>query len=123
MYAVRLQDSQVSEEIIWLKKMFIIIFITAANKKEARKIARGLLKHKLAACVNIVSGIESLFWWKGKIDQAKECLLLVKTKKTKLPWVIKLVKSLHSYEVPEIIALSIVAGEKKYLNWINASIR
>ena len=103
--------------------MFILIFITAANKKEANKIARGLLQHKLAACVNIVERIESLFWWKGRIDRSGESLLLVKTKKTKLSSVIKLVKSLHSYEVPEIIALPIIAGEKKYLNWIDASLR
>jgi len=103
--------------------MFILIFITAANKKEAGKIARGILEHKLAACVNIVERIESLFWWKSRIDQSGESLLLVKTKKTKLSSVIKLVKSLHSYEVPEIIALPIIAGEKKYLNWIDASLR
>ncbi len=103
--------------------MFILVFITASNKAEAANIARGLLKNKLAACVNIVEKIDSFFWWKGRIDQAAECLLLVKTRKAKLPRIIKLVKSLHSYEVPEIIALPIIAGEKRYLNWINASLR
>jgi len=102
--------------------MFVLILITASSKKEAAKIASGLLEAKLAACVNIVDKIESFFWWKGKIDQAAECLLLVKTRKAKLPRIIKLVKSLHSYEVAEIIALPIIAGEKRYLNWINASL-
>jgi len=102
--------------------MFIIIFITASTKKEAEKIARGLLKAGLAACVNIINKIDSLFWWKGKIDQAKEYLLLVKTKKTQLPRIIKVVKSLHSYEVSEIIAVPIIAGAKNYLNWIDESL-
>ena len=102
--------------------MFSIIFITTANKKEARKIASGLLKAKLAACVNIVGKIESHFRWQGKLECSKEFLLLVKTKKNILPRVIKLVKSLHSYEVPEIIALPIIAGEKKYLDWIDESL-
>jgi periplasmic divalent cation tolerance protein len=103
--------------------MHSIIFITAAHKKEARLIAQALLKNKLAACVNIIDKIESFFWWQGKIDCAEEALLLVKSKKSKLPKIIKLVKSLHSYSVPEIIALPIIAGEKKYLKWIDESLR
>jgi periplasmic divalent cation tolerance protein len=86
-------------------------------------IAQALLKNKLAACVNIIDKIESFFWWQGKIDCAEEALLLVKSKKSKLPKIIKLVKSLHSYSVPEIIALPIIAGEKKYLKWIDESLR
>ena len=101
--------------------MQIIIFITATNNKEAKSIAQQLMKNKLVACVNIVYGIESLFRWKGKVDQAKEVLLVVKSRKEKLAKIIKLVKSLHSYEVPEIIALPIVGGYKPYLNWINDS--
>jgi len=103
--------------------MHSVIFVTAKDKKEARRIAGGLIKNKLAACVNIVGGIESLFWWQGKVDSAKEVLLIIKTQKAKLPRIIKLVKSLHSYEVPEIIVLPIIAGEKKYLRWIDASLR
>jgi len=101
--------------------MEIVIFITAANKKEAKKIAQQLVKSKLVACVNIIEGIKSLFRWKGKVDLAKEVLLVVKSRKEKLAKIIKLVKSLHSYEVPEIIALPIVGGYKPYLNWINDS--
>jgi len=102
---------------------YIVIFITVNNKKEAQKISGALIKHKLAACVNIIAKIDSLFFWKSKIDQAKESLLVIKSKKDKFPKIIKLVKSMHSYEVPEIIALPIIAGNKPYLRWIDASLR
>ena len=103
--------------------MYVVILITAKDKKEAQKIATGLIKAKLAACVNIVNKIDSIFFWAGKIDQAKESLLMIKSKKDKLPSIIKLVKSLHSYDVPEIIALPIIAADKSYLRWIDATLR
>ncbi|MEK6727688.1 MAG: divalent-cation tolerance protein CutA [Candidatus Omnitrophota bacterium] len=103
--------------------MYVVIFITVSNKKEAKRIADGLVRDKLAACVNIVDKLESFFWWQGKVDKAKEMLLIAKSKKQNLNRIIKLVKSLHSYEVPEIIALPVVAGYKPYLRWIDESIR
>jgi len=103
--------------------MHIVIFITASDKKEAQNIARRLLKDKLVACVNIIDKIESFFWWQGKIDKAKETLLIVKSKASQFNRIVKLVKSMHSYEVPEIIALPVVSGEKRYLRWLDASIR
>ena len=103
--------------------MNIVIFVTAANKKEARKIAAGLVKEKLAACVNIIEGVRSLFRWQGKIDMAQEVLLVIKSRKTLMNRLIKKVKSLHSYEVPEIIALPIIEGSKTYLDWIDNSIK
>jgi periplasmic divalent cation tolerance protein len=102
--------------------MNIVIFITTADKNEAKKIARALVKDRLAACVNIVDAIESVFCWQGKIEKAKEAFLVVKTKKGLLPRIIKLVKSLHSYQVPEIIALPVIAGEKRYLDWLSQSV-
>jgi len=103
--------------------MRIVILITAASKFEARRIAKSLIENKLAACVNILGEIESLFIWKSKVDTAKEVLLVVKSRKENLNKIIKLVKSLHSYDVPEIIALPIVGGSKTYLDWIDESIR
>ena len=103
--------------------MYIVIFVTASNKKEAQKIASGLIKQKLAACVNIVNKVDSLFFWEGKTQKAKESLLIIKSKKDKLARLIKLVKSLHSYTVPEIIAIPIIAGDKSYLSWIDAAFR
>jgi len=101
--------------------MHIVIFITCANKKEAGRIATALVKSRLVACVNVLGNIESIFWWQGKVDKAKETLLIIKTKKPLLGKLIKKVKSLHSYTVPEIIALPIIAGSKEYLKWINES--
>lgn len=103
--------------------MYIVIFVTASNKKEAQKIAARLIKNKLAACVNIAQEIESLFFWEAKIQKAKESLLIIKSTRAKFPRIVKLIKSLHSYKVPEIIALPIITGDKPYLGWIDASIR
>ena len=89
--------------------------------KEAKKIGRALLEEKLAACVNKIDKIESNYWWEGKIETAKECLLLIKTEKKWVKRLIKRVKELHSYAVPEVIACPIVAGNPDYLNWIAKS--
>ncbi|MBU1887674.1 MAG: divalent-cation tolerance protein CutA [Candidatus Omnitrophica bacterium] len=96
----------------------IIIFITAADKKEAKKIAGILLKNRLVACANLIKDIESYFWWQGKKQKAKECLIVAKTKKTLLNKVIKLVSSIHSYECPEIIAVPVIGGYRPYMDWI-----
>jgi len=101
----------------------IIAFVTCASRKEANKIARSLVTDKLAACVNILGGVESVYRWQGKIDTSREVLLVIKSKKSKLTKLIGLVKARHSYQVPEIIALPIIAGEEKYLRWINESLR
>ena len=102
--------------------MYIVILVTASSQEEASKISNGILAAKLAACVNIVSGVRSFFWWQGKIDSADEVLLVIKSKKAKLKKIIAIVKSLHSYEVPEIIALPIIDGNKDYLEWIDDSL-
>ena len=103
--------------------MYIVIFVTTKDVKQAQKIADGLLKDKLVACANIITGVKSLFWWEGKIDSSKEALLVLKTKKTLFNKVATKVKLLHSYQTPEIIALPIAAGSKDYLKWISASVR
>ena len=105
------------------RSIFVVVLITAKNVQEAKKISRTLLNEKLAACVNIVKGVQSMFWWEGKIDQAGEALLVVKTKKSILRKLIKMVKSVHSYTVPEIIALPIVDGNRDYLKWVNESVK
>jgi periplasmic divalent cation tolerance protein len=99
----------------------IIVLITAGSEEEAHKIAELLTNEKKAACVNIVPGIDSLFWWEGKIESARESLLLVKTRASLLPEIVELAKRTHSYEVPEIIALPIIAGSDDYLKWLDTA--
>lgn len=99
--------------------MYIVIFVTVSSKKEAETIARQLLKKRLVACVNILDKAESFFWWQKKIDTAKETLLIIKSKKAKFDKIARVIKSMHSYDVPEIIALPIIAGNKDYLRWID----
>jgi len=100
-----------------------MVFITASNKREAKHIARELIKNKLVACVNILENVHSLFWWQGRLNKPKEVLLIIKTRRALMGRLLKKVKSLHSYAVPEIIALPIVSGNKDYLEWINESTR
>jgi periplasmic divalent cation tolerance protein len=97
---------------------YIVVLVTAKSDKEGVKIGQALLEEKLAACVNIVPGLKSIFRWKGKISTEEEVLLLIKTKDTLFEKLKKRVIELHSYEVPEIIALGILAGNEKYLDWI-----
>ncbi len=101
----------------------IVILVTAKDKTEAQKIARGLLAKKLIACANILDGVQSLFWWEGKIDDANETLLVLKSRSEHLKEVTAAVKELHSYQVPEVIALSILGGNQDYLNWIKESVK
>jgi len=104
-------------------KDVILVFVTCASVKEADKIADVLLTKKLVACVNILPGIRSKFRWKGKIEKAKEVLIIAKTRKSKFAAIDKEVRLVHSYEVPEVIALPITVGSKNYLNWIEDSVR
>ena len=101
---------------------YIVVFITARDAEEAKKIASSLLKRRQAACVNIVPGVNSHFWWKDKLDSSQESLLIIKTKESLLPEIIKSVKKIHSYTVPEIIALPIVGGDQDYLDWIDSEV-
>jgi periplasmic divalent cation tolerance protein len=102
---------------------YIVLFTTASNSEEAHKIAKVLLSQRKAACVNIVSGISSLFWWQDKLDSSQESLLIVKTKASLLNQIVTLVKEFHSYEVPEIIALPIIGGNQDYLEWIDKEVK
>ncbi len=101
---------------------YIVVFITTATSKEALSLARTLLEQRKVACVNVVSNVSSLFWWQGKLDSAQENLLVLKTKAAKLDELIKLVKEIHSYSVPEIIALPIIGGNPDYLAWLDREV-
>lgn len=96
----------------------IIVLVTASSEAEAVKISNALVEEHLAACVNIVPGIRSLFFWKGKTQDEKETLLIVKSRQPLLDRLITRVKSVHSYTVPEIIALPVIGGSGDYLAWL-----
>ena len=97
----------------------MVVLITTSSYEEGRKIAEALIAQKKAACVNIVPKVDSIFTWKGKIEESEESMLIVKTRAKLFPDVVTLVKWLHSYEVPEIIALPIIEGNPDYLEWID----
>jgi len=101
----------------------IVIFITTASDEEARSLAKLLLDQRKVACVNIIPDVDSLFWWQGKVDSAQESLLIVKTRSSLLPEIVNLVKQVHSYGVPEIIALPVIGGNEDYLNWIDNEVK
>jgi periplasmic divalent cation tolerance protein len=96
----------------------IVALVTCGSEEEALKIANALVDDHLAACVNLVAPIRSIYRWEGKIWDEKEWLLIIKTQKHRFEALGKKVKSLHSYSVPEIISLPITEGSSAYLNWI-----
>jgi periplasmic divalent cation tolerance protein len=96
----------------------IIVLITTASENEAEKIARSLVDEHLAACANIVPGVRSLFFWDGKTQDERETLLICKSRLPLMSKIVQQVKALHSYSVPEIIALPIIAGSPDYLAWV-----
>jgi len=96
----------------------IIVFITASKEDEAVTIAKALVEDRLAGCVNIIRGIRSIYRWQGNIEDDKEVLMIAKTTKKLFKALEKKVKELHSYDVPEIIAMPITEGSKDYLQWL-----
>jgi periplasmic divalent cation tolerance protein len=101
-----------------------VVLVTCANVAEARSIARAAIEARLAACVNILPGaVTSIYRWNGKVETAKERLMLIKTSRRRLGKLQGLVDSLHSYDVPEFIALPISAGSRKYLAWLEGALK
>lgn len=96
----------------------IVVFVTCGSEEEAAKIAHSLVGERLAACVNMISPVRSIYRWEGKIWDEKEWLLIIKTQKRRFAELEKKVKSLHSYSVPEIVALPMVEGSTSYLKWL-----
>ena len=99
-----------------------LVLTTASSKEEARRLAKTLVERRLAACVNIVPNINSIYRWKEKVEESQEFLLLMKTTESGVPKLRDAIQELHSYEVPESIVLPIEDGSEKYLNWIEESV-
>jgi periplasmic divalent cation tolerance protein len=100
----------------------IVVFMTASNGEEAMRLADLLIGAHLAACVQILPEIESIYRWQGQIERQSEVLLIAKTTTAKFAELEREVRALHSYETPEIVAVPIVAGSNPYLDWLNASV-
>lgn len=99
----------------------LMVFITGSTVKGAKKIARALVEEKLAACCNVMKGITSIYAWEGEIEETTECMIIVKTRQERFERLVEEVKKMHSYVLPEIIAVPITKGLKGYLSWIDES--
>jgi periplasmic divalent cation tolerance protein len=102
----------------------IAVLVTCGSVKEARRIARTLVERRLAACVNVLQApAESVYRWKGRVESAREFLLIIKTSRRRFGALQAEVRRLHSYDVPEIIALPVASGSRDYLKWISEAVR
>jgi len=99
-----------------------IVLTTSGSQEEAQKIARALVERKLAACVNIVPQIESIYRWQGKVESATEWLLIIKTEARAFERLREAIKELHSYELPECVMLEVAGGSGAYLEWIGENV-
>lgn len=97
----------------------VVIMVTAPSEEAAEAVAKPIVQEGLAACVNVVPGLRSLYIWKGELCDDSEVLLIVKSRRSFVDRVVRRVKELHTYEVPEVIALPIIAGSEDYLNWMS----
>ncbi len=102
--------------------MHMVVFITVGGRAEADRISNSLVERGLAACVNVVGPIDSVYRWKGAVERAEEYLLLAKTVGERLDELKELVTGLHSYSLPEIIALRVEGGSAPYLRWLEESV-
>ncbi|MCI0421673.1 MAG: divalent-cation tolerance protein CutA [Acidobacteria bacterium] len=101
----------------------IVVFVTVGSSQEAGALARSLVEKRLAACVSLLAGVASWYWWEDKVTEDQEVLLMMKTSRDKFAALEKEVLRLHSYAVPEVIALQIVEGSKNYLAWMEDSLK
>ena len=101
----------------------VLVYITAADRREARRLGTALLRERLVACINLVGPIESYYWWQGKVETAREWLLLAKTRASLTAQVIARVKVLHSYQTPCVVTLPLTAGNPAFLKWIGQETR
>lgn len=101
----------------------LVVFVTTATHEEAASIANTLVTERLAACVNIIPAVESVYRWEGKVTRDREALMIIKTTDERYPEVERRIKELHSYSTPEVIALKIDRGSAGYLDWLRGSVR
>lgn len=101
----------------------IVVFSTCASEEEAAKLARALVEERLAACVSVIPAVRSFYQWKGAIESSSECLLVIKSSRELFTQLRAALERMHSYELPEVLALPVVDGSPPYLDWLQANIR
>ena len=101
---------------------YVAIFMTAGSEEEAQKVARTLVEKRLVACCQLLPGMRSFYWWKGEICADDEVLLIAKTRRNLFDAVVEAVRSIHSYEVPEIVAMPIADGFDAYVRWLDENV-
>lgn len=106
-----------------MKKRYLQVMTTASREEDAERIARAVLEERLAACVQISGPVTSLYWWKGSLETSGEWLCLIKTREDLFGALEKLLRKVHPYETPEIVALPIVAGGRDYLKWLQGELK
>ena len=99
--------------------MHVVVLVTTSSAKEAEQIAQTLLEKRLVACINILTRVHSRFWWKGKIEHSDEALMIIKSKSEVFDELVEAVSAIHSYQVPEILAVPVQSGFNKYLAWMD----
>lgn len=97
-----------------------LVYMTASSREEAKKIGRALVEERLAACANVIDGMESVYWWQGQLTEDRETVLIAKTRAELIPALTERVRALHSYSVPCVVALPILTGNPAYLDWLAA---
>lgn len=102
---------------------FRFVYMTASSREEAKKIGRALVEERLAACANVIDGMESVYWWQGKLTEDREAVLIAKTRADLVPVLTERVRALHSYTVPCVVALPILDGNPDYLVWLGEETR
>ena len=105
-----------------LKGEIVIVFVTVPGLREGRRISKAVLTSRLAACVNVIPGIQSMYQWKGKIVQEKEAMLVLKTTRPRYRKLEQKIKQLHPYEVPEVIAIPMICGSSQYIEWVTKEV-
>lgn len=101
---------------------YVVIFVTAENASKGEKIAKTLVQEKFAACVNMIPGAKSIYTWEGKLCETEEALLVIKSTKMMFPKIVATVRALHSYQVPEIIAVPVTRASEDYLSWLDQNV-
>lgn len=104
------------------KAEILMVFVTVPGLKDGNRMSKEILTSRLAACVTVIPGVQSMYWWKGKIARAKEAMLIMKTTSSQYRRLESKIMELHSYEVPEIVAIPLVAGLPQYIEWVSREV-